>query len=123
MGQPNDTFVGRSGESRVRGGAFVGKKLSAKNFGMKRGTPSKMYSNDTKFQDHVQANQQVQVRYNGGGWRMPGSQRPVSFDTHRMKSSNKHLQLPDVASTDTVERAFDGDNLRNSRRVKTAPDK
>ena len=81
-----------------------------------------MYNNDVKYQHHVEPNQQAQVGSNGGGWRMPGSQRPVSFDSHRMKSSNKHVLLPDVTSTDTVDRTYNDDNPINSRRVKTAPD-
>ena len=123
LGQPNDKFVvDRSDESRKHRGGFVGKKLSAKNFSIKRATPSKMYNNDVKYQHHVEPNQQAQVGSNGGGWRMPGSQRPVSFDSHRMKSSNKHVLLPDVTSTDTVDRTYNDDNPINSRRVKTAPD-
>ena len=104
-------------------GAFVGKKVGTRMLLSNRKT-SVQNGNKINFPSRQQKTTRSHSRtvgFSSGGFKAQGTQRPASFDTHRLKATRRiqNFQLPNVGSNND---SIHLNQPKYSRRAKTAPD-
>ena len=104
-------------------GAFVGKKVGTRMLQSNRKMSIQNGSNidfPSRQQKTIRSNSRT-VGFSSGGFKAQGTQRPASFDTHRLKATRRiqNFQLPHVGiNNDSIHLK----QQKHFRRVKTAPD-